>query len=197
MQESRKRFLKRAVVTSVIAVPLLWLVLAPFPGLGMIFLITDALRGHPHSKHGTQPSKFVGFWVREQPVEFGFSSEAFFLMQDSTVATTPGLARRSWHFDSDVLSLDYVSLCGNCYAGVRTSDFTVQFDGPDRLQLTPVHAMRETGVHGWYRRTEITDELKKVMNKLLEKEYSTEASHGHSVLRAIEQYEFFVAKGRS
>ncbi|HXH60755.1 MAG TPA: hypothetical protein VNI20_05295, partial [Fimbriimonadaceae bacterium] len=49
----------RLFLVALVSIVLLYF-LAPWPGLGMIYSITDPLRGHPDSRHGTQPSKFVG-----------------------------------------------------------------------------------------------------------------------------------------
>ena len=53
----------------IIGLPLLSFVFGPFPfGMGLYYPIRDDLRGHPQGHHGTQPSEFVGLWVRDKAV---------------------------------------------------------------------------------------------------------------------------------
>jgi hypothetical protein len=186
VQEGRERFLKRAAVTSVIAVPLLWFVLAPFPGLGLIYSITDPLRGHPHSKHGTQPSEYVGLWVKENPVEFGFISNAISLLADGHIGQQTGTSRLSWHFDDSLFSLDRVSGCGNCYRGVLTSDFKVEFDGKDRIKLTPVESYSLRDIEGWYQRMDMTQDLRDRMTEQAKHDDDAISAQARAILRAFE-----------
>ena len=186
MQEGRKRLIKRAAVTSVIAVPLLWFVFAPFPGLGMIYSITDPLRGHPHSKHGTQPSGFVGLWVKENPVEFGLISNAIALLADGHIGQHTGTSRYTWHFDESLFSLDKVSGCGNCFRGVVTSEFIVEFDGKDRMKLTPASSYSQRDIEGWYRRMDMTQELHEKMTEQAKLDDYALSSQARAILIAFE-----------
>lgn len=189
MQEGRERFLKRAAVTSVIAVPFLWYFLAPWPGLGLIYSITDPLHGHPSGAHGTQPAEFVGMWLQEEPEQYRMRSSAFVLMPSSDVADMPGMSYRRWHFDDGLLNIDQWSRCGNCYMGVINGKFRVEFDGSDRMKLSHVDG-HDHDYEGWYRRVEVTDELTAAMeeHKLAEDELLAMQARG--ALFAIEQYEY-------
>ncbi len=188
-QESggRAKRIAKSVVVSGFALPLLWFLLAPFPGMALIYSITDPLRGHPESKHGTNPKSFIGLWVKEEPVEFGFTSNSLAFVEDGSFARRSGTSRRSWHYDDSRLSFDRVSGCGNCYRGVVTSDFSVEFEGNDRMKLTQVANGYERDVKGWYRRTKITEELKTRMTLQAKLEDYTLMSQATSILDAIEQ----------
>ncbi|MCH7904193.1 MAG: hypothetical protein IH944_06450 [Armatimonadetes bacterium] len=132
-----KRLIKRLAVTACVAVPALF-VLAPFPGMGMIYSIVDPLRGHPHRPHGTQPNNFVGMWMQEEPEMYGFRASAFILESDSQVADGPGMSFRRWHVDKGSFFVDHMSRCGNCFAGNQTGRYDYEFDGDDRMKLTHV-----------------------------------------------------------
>lgn len=188
MTDARARFLKRTAIVSIVAAPFLWFVLAPFPGLGLIYSITDPLRGHPHSKHGTQPTKFVGLWVQEVTKEFGSKEKAFFLMDNWDVADIPSTSQRTWHYDDGRLVIDSVSGCGNCYSGIVTGEYTVTFDGADRMELTHVDG-HDHHYFGWYRRVEITDALREAIEQQMRSESDLEARQAKMVMFAIEQYE--------
>lgn len=195
MQEGRERFLKRAAVTSVIAVPFLWFVLAPWPGLGLIYSITDPLHGHPSRAHGTQPAEFVGMWMQEEPEQYRMRSSAFILMPSSDVADMPVMAYRRWHFDDGLLNIDQWSRCGNCYMGVINGKFRVAFDGGDRMKLTYVGGY-DHDYSGWYRRADFNDDLRAEMEAQRESVDEIESMQARGALFAIEQYEFKSGKDR-
>jgi hypothetical protein len=171
----------------IIGVPLLCFALAPFPfGFGMIYAITDSLRGHPIRPHGSQPQNFVGLWVREESVMFDFVGQAFYLLPDGRFAATGGMTQRRWHFDNNRLFIDSVSRCGNCYRGNVTTYYSVQFVGTDQLIVTNLNEHTKRGVAGKYRRHEVTDTLKSEFSRLEESKDEGESFKARSVLRAIE-----------
>lgn len=189
MATTKKRKIVRTVVTIVITLPILWFILMPFPGMGLIFAIIDPLRGHPHGPHGTQPEKFVGMWIQEEPEMYGFRSSAFILMDNSRVADGPGMSFRHWHVDNDRFFVDYMSRCGNCYAGNQTGEYEYEFDGSDRMKITHVEGTFNLRYKGWYRRVEVTDEFVRKMEELEKSDYDAIGSQARWALFAIEQYE--------
>ena len=186
MKPEKKRFYKKVVITAVVAVPLLWFILAPFPGMAMIYSITDPLRGHPHRPHGNQPGEFVGMWMQEEPEEYGFRATAFILLGDSNVANGGGMSSLRWHVEGDTFFGDYMSRCGNCYAGNLTGKYEYEFDGPDRLKLTHVDETFNLKYSGWYRRTEITEELVTELEELEKLGREAKSSQALWALLAIE-----------
>lgn len=174
----------------IIGVPMVSFVLAPFPlGMGMIYPITDTLRGHPQSPHGTQPKNLVGFWMREESKKYDFLGTAFYLMPDGRFAGNGGMTSRRWHFDDDVLFVDAVSRCGNCFAGNVTSTHSIKFDGPDRLHIVKKDGNVERGIAGNYRRVKITDALKAEMTRLGQSKDDEEFFKGRAVMGAIDHFE--------
>lgn len=157
-KRSMKRSVKRALIGICLVFPVI-AVLAPFPGCGLIYSITDPLRGHPHRAHGTQPEKFLGMWMQENPVEYGFRAASFILLDDSNIADGPGMSFRRWHVEGDTFYGDYMSRCGNCYAGNRTAEYRYEFDSPDRMRLAHIEGTYNLRYSGWYKRTDITEEL--------------------------------------
>lgn len=168
---------------------MLYFALAPFPpGLGMVYLIRDTLRGHPQGSHGTQPQNLVGLWVREETLMYDFLGQAFYLMPDGKLAGTQGMTERRWHFDNERLYIDAVSRCGNCYRGNVTTKHTTQFVGADQLIVTN-RLNAKKGIVGTYRRVEITDALKPEMSRLEQSKDEVESFKARSVLRAVEHFE--------
>lgn len=180
----------------ILGLGLVFFLLAPFLGAAMIYTITDAMRGHPHTDHGTRPPEFVGMWIQEQPVQNAYREWAFFLMEDSTVANLGGTSKENWHYDDGRLSIDRVSRCGNCYSGIMTTDFLVEFDGLDRMRLTPADDKKRSKRIGWYRRVPVDAALRAEMEVRVNDHDELLASQARTVLRAIERYEAFVAEGR-
>jgi hypothetical protein len=173
-------------VVAVVATPCLWFILAPFPGMGLVYSITDPLRGHPNRPHGSHSAALLGLWVKDGPIDFGYFANALALSPNGKFSRTTGMSRYSWHNDDSRLYLDYVSGCGNCYAGVVTREYRIEFDGSDRIRLTPVSTGRVNDVEGWYTRTEVTDELVAKMESLKDVEDYAISSQAMSVLDAIE-----------
>ncbi len=186
METGKKRSYKPAVITGIIAFPFLWFILAPFPGLGLIYSITDPLRGHPHGPHGKQPEEFVGMWMQEEPEEFGFRASAFFLMGDSTVADGPGMSFENWHVKKGTFYVDYMSRCGNGYAGNQTGKYEYEFDGADRMKLTHVIGTYDMDYSGWYQRVEVTDEFVREMEELEQSGHDAAASQARWAVFSIE-----------
>lgn len=184
-------------MAAIIGVPCLWFVLAPFPGMAMVYAITDPLRGHPNWEHGEHPSEFEGLWVNEKPVEFGFDQDVVSLAAGGKMPGY-GMTRRKWHSEKGTLYIDGVSGCGNCYCGVMTQTLTVEFDGPDRMRLSRrPQANNDRGIGGWYVRTPITKELKQTMEKQAELEDYVLSSQARSVLEAIDFFERQDVSGRA
>lgn len=174
----------------IVGLPLVSFVLAPFPlGMGMIYGITDTLRGHPQSAHGTMPKNLVGFWMREESDKPFAHPPAFYLMPDGRLAGIGGMTSRRWHFDDKTLFVDAVSHCGNCYAGNVTSAHSISFDGPDRMLIVQKNGDKERGIMGHYRRVENTDALRAEMTLLKESDDFETFARAGRVLRAITQYE--------
>ncbi|MEQ1823776.1 MAG: hypothetical protein ABL949_14810 [Fimbriimonadaceae bacterium] len=180
----------------ILGVPLLSFALAPFPfGMGMMFVVWDTVRGHPQWSHGSQPSKFVGLWVRDELVKHDFRGQAFYLLADGRVAGMAGMTRRHWHFDNNTLFVDSVSMCGNCYSGNLTTAHTIAFKGTDQLAAANKDTSAKRGITGTYRRIEITPALKAELNivrtseKYKSDELEDEWYRARYVLEAIEQFE--------
>ncbi len=185
--KNRKR--ARWILFTVIGVPCLLFVLAPFPGMAMIYAITDPLRGHPSWEHGEHPAEFEGLWVNEEPVDFGFDHNVISFSPGGQMPNY-GMTRRKWHADRETLYIDGVSGCGNCYRGVRTQTLEVEFDGADRMRLTRREPSRDDrGIGGWYVRTPITDDLKQRMTLQAEVDDYALSSQARSILRVIEDSE--------
>lgn len=180
----------------ILGVPILVGALAPFPGLGLIYAITDRLRGHPEGQHGTQPQNLAGLWIRRETVMYDFAGQSFFLSPDGKVLGFYGMTRRHWHYDNDRLFIDAVSGCGNCYRGNVTSEHKIQLLGPDQLLVTRENG-GDRGVAGVYTRVQIDDALKSRMSRLAESQDENERFNARMVLKAIEQYEFFAERARS
>ncbi|QYK54333.1 MAG: hypothetical protein KF824_05395 [Fimbriimonadaceae bacterium] len=174
----------------VIGTLMLTFVFAPFPfGMGMIYPIKDSLRGHPEGAHGTQPSNFVGLWIRDESIMFDFVGEVFYLMPDGRFAGKMGMTSRSWHFDDNTLYVDSVSRCGNCYSGNVTTSFNTQFVGTNELLITSQDPSSQRGIGGTYRRFEITEALKSQLKREMESDNEAESFKARSVLDVIEKYE--------
>lgn len=182
-----KYILRRYRWYFIAATPCVLFALAPFPGMGMIFPIKDALRGHPAGRHGTQPQKLVGLWIRDEVVMYDFGGQAFYLMADGRVAGRTGMTFRRWHFDNDRLFIDSVSGCGNCYSGNHTSEYTIKFVGKDELLITNRDKDADWGVNGTYQRVQITDALRSNMERLKESPNEAESYQARVALDAIDQ----------
>ncbi|MCO5296810.1 MAG: hypothetical protein M9921_08130 [Fimbriimonadaceae bacterium] len=74
--------------------------------------------------------------------------------------------------------MDHVSLCGNCYAGVTTQSFEVEFEGSERIKLKPVGPHRSGRVERWYRRETPTPELRDAMQRRVDKARSEPSPMG-------------------
>lgn len=174
----------------IVGVPLLCFALAPFPlGCGMIYPISDTLRGHPQGPHGAQPQNFVGLWIRDEAVMYDFLGQAFYLMPDGRFAGMGGMTERRWHFDDNCFFIDSVSRCGNCYQGNVTDEHTIRFIGADQLFVTNRDEDANRGIAGKYRRVEINGALKSEMSRLKDSVNEGESFKAHTVLRALEQFE--------
>ncbi len=172
-----------------VAIVVLFAVCGPM-AFAPLYALRSSLSAHPERDHGTHPAQFLGLWVKEEPVEFGFRANAIGFLADGEFAGTRGTLRRSWHFDDSRMYFDHVSCCGNCYQGVVTAAFKVEFDGDDRIKLTVTEYdgyARDIG--GWYRRTEITDELVARMESQKDLDDYAISSQARSVLDAIEHME--------
>lgn len=187
---SRKSWLARNKMYFIVGVPLVCFALAPFPiGCGMIYPISDNLRGHPQKPHGAQPQHFVGLWIREESVMYDFLGQAFYLMPDGRFAGMQGMTVRRWHFDDECLFIDSVSRCVNCYQGNVTTEHTTKFNGADQLYITNRNENTTRGLAGNYLRVEITNELKSDLSLQAESKDEGESFKARCVLRAIEQFE--------
>jgi hypothetical protein len=177
----------KGVAYCVVGLPVAYFILGPFPGMGCGFPIVDALQGHPARKHGTHPKDFLGLWIKEEPVEFGHVANSLYFLANGEFARTNGTLRRTWHYDEEVLYLDHVSGCGNCYRGVVTEKVTVYRQGNTRMRLVP---WKDQGysreIEGWYRRTDVTRELYEKMAIQSETSDYALSSQGRSVIDAIE-----------
>lgn len=167
MKRQASRIWKRTAAWAIVCAAL-WFVLMPFPGAGMIYLITDTLHGHPHRPHGKHPQSLVGLWVKEEPVPFGMLANALSLTEKGKIGRSTGMSSYTWHCEGSRLSIDSISHCGNCYAGTVTQPFEVKFEGTDRVLLTPLGRPHGHGVEGWYRLTTITPELRREMQRRLD-----------------------------
>lgn len=185
-----KTWLSRNKMVFIVGVPLLCCTLAPFPiGCGLIYPITDTVRGHPQGRHGQQPQKLVGLWIRNETVMNDFLGQAFFLMPDGRLAGMSGLTETRWHFDDNRLFIDAVSRCGNCYRGNITTKHGIRFVGADQLVIRKIGKSTQMGVAGHYRRAEINDALKSEMSRMKDSASDEESYKARSVLRAIEHFE--------
>jgi hypothetical protein len=174
----------------IVGLLLLGFAFAPLPiGLGMMYPITDALRGHPVGPHGAQPKNLVGLWVREESVMYDFVGQAFYLMPDGRLAGMSGMTTRRWHFDEGRLFVDSVSRCGNCYRGNVTAEYTIRFSGPDQLLVNNTDKNGRRGIAGKYRRVGVTGALKSRMSRLAKATDEAESFRGRMVLKAIENFE--------
>jgi len=174
----------------IIGVPLICFALIPFPiGCGMIYPITDRLRGHPEGPHGSHPQRFAGLWIRDESVEFDFLGQAFYLMPDGRFAGMPGMTQRRWHFDDGCLFIDSVSRCGNCYQGNVTTEHMVTFNGATKMLVSNKDKNATRGIAGTYRRVEIDAALKANMNLLKESPDEVQSFRARMVLKAIDQFE--------
>lgn len=174
----------------IVGVPVFSFFLAPFPvGLGMIYPITDRLRGHPEGPHGSHPERFAGMWIRDEVVEFDFLGQAFDMMPDGRFVGMIGLTQRRWHFDDGRLFVDSVSRCGNCYRGNVTSEYSVRFDGPDRMVVANRDKTATRGIAGSYRRVEIDDALRSDMERLTNSTDDNQSFKARMVLQVISQVE--------
>lgn len=173
----------------IVGVPLLSFALAPFPGCGMIYPITDNLRGHPERRHGTQPQNLVGFWVRDESVMYDFLGQAFYLMPDGRFAGMQGMTVRRWHFDDNLLSVDSVSRCGNCYRGNVTTEYSVRLVDGDQMFVTNRDKNANRGISGKYRRVEVNSALQSAMSRLQDSPNEGESFKARMVLKAIEQFD--------
>ncbi len=186
----RKSCLFRNKLYFIIGFPLLSFGLSPFPfGCGLIYSIGDSLRGHPQGPHGTQPISFVGLWIRDLSIPYDFVGQSFFLMSDGQFAGAPGMTRRCWHFDNSHLFVDSVSLCGNCYHGNVTNEYTTKFVGTDQLLITNQNKSAKKGIAGLYRRFKITSSLKLDLDRLKDSPDENQSFKARSVLNAIEHFE--------
>jgi len=157
--------------------------------MGMIYPIKDSLRGHPQKPHGTQPPKFVGFWIREETVMFDFVGEAFYLMPDGTFAGRSGMTSRHWHFDNNRLFVDSISRCGNCDRGNVTTEYTVNFVDSEQLLITNRDKSAKRGIGGTYRMVKITDDLKANLARMQESKDEDKSFKARCAIAAIEQFE--------
>lgn len=180
-----RRYWKQLIVGTVFS----WLILTPFPGLGTIFPIRDALRGHPHGTHGTQPSEFVGLWIPVGPSNDESVKQAFYLTSHGRVGGRSGMTSRRWHFDNKTFFIDAVSLCGNCYQGNVTCRFFTRFLGSNEVEMIPQDTPRWPKIAGRYRRVEVTDVFKEELNQLKDSSIDSERLNALNVLDAIKQAE--------
>jgi hypothetical protein len=79
--------------------------------------------------------------------------------------------------------------------GVINGKFRVAFDGGDRMKLTYVGGY-DHDYSGWYRRAEVNDGLRAVMEAQRESVDEIESMQARGALFAIEQYEFKSGKDR-
>lgn len=189
LSSPKRLWLRRHLWFFIIGAPLVGFALGPFPGLGMIYRITDSLRGHPQGPHGTQPARFTGLWVRDESVLYDFLGQAFYLMPDGRFAGMRGMTERRWHFDANRLFIDAVSRCGNCYAGNVTTELKIVFKGDDEMTVIDGSVISQRGIVGRYRRFEITDHLRLDLTLLAESTDEEESFKARCVLRAIKDSE--------
>ncbi len=194
--QSRRRWVQRGKIFAVVGLPTL-LVLAFFSlfGLGpFVYPITDALRGHPHGRHGTQPLKFIGLWVRDETVEYDSFGQAFYLTSDGRFAGSMGMTERRWHFDKGHFYVDSISHCGNCNHGNITTEASVTFTDADHMTLSSKDTVEGRGLVGHYRRVQITPDYTALVAKQMDSEDDTTSFRARSVERAIQHFEFLSKK---
>ncbi len=110
-------------------------------------------------------------------------------MTDGQFAGAPGMTLRRWHFDNSHLFVDSVSLCGNCYHGNVTNEYTTKFVGTDQLLITNQNKSAKKGIAGLYRRFKITSALKLDLDRLKDSPDENQSFKARSVLNAIEHFE--------
>jgi hypothetical protein len=186
---SFKSWLWRKKLYFMIGAPLLWMALAPFPGMGLIYAITDPLRGHPLGRHGNQPEQFVGLWVRDRSVMYDFVGQAFCLLPDGRLAGMTGMTERRWHFDNDRLFIDAVSHCGNCFRGNVTTECKAKFVSADQMVVTNTDESANRGIGGTYRRLPVDASLKSKMAILSKSPDESISFRARMVLQACERAE--------
>ncbi len=159
--------------------------------MGLGLLMWDTLRGHPKWRHGTQPTKFVGLWVRDGAATSPNVAQAFYVMPDRILADLDGLRQRLWHCENSRLFIDTYSLCGNAYPGTTTSEYSTKFVGPDQLLIENRENKVRDPFAGRYRRWEITDQLRSYLLLLQDSKDDAASIKAYRILKTINRFDRF------